>query len=123
MPSPFSQATGLSRAGEIHVIGSPRPQHPLLQEVSQPLSLYERWSIAFGLIAAAIAIEVAERLPRLDRFKPHDRPFRFPTVTGACDADRRYATVKAEIVDLRRDARRRPGSSPGEPLGLVGPRD
>ena len=123
MPSPFSQATGLSRPAEIHVIGGPHAEHPPLQQESQPLSLFERWSMAFGLIAAAIAIEVAERLPRLDRFKLQDGPFRFPPVRGACDSGWRYATVKAEIVDLRRDAPRRHGASAGRPLGLVGPRD
>lgn len=123
MPSPSNQDTGPSRPAEIHVIRGSDPQHSVLHQESRPLSLYERWSMAFGLIAAAIAIEVAERLPRLDRFKPLDRPFRLPPVTGACDSDRRYATVKAEVVDLRRGGPRRSGGSPGRPLGLLGSRD
>lgn len=108
MQSPSHQATGMSRPAEVHV---------------QPLSPYERWSIGLALIFASIVIEVAERLPRLDRFKPHYQPFRFPSIAGVCDGDRRYATVKAEVVELRRAAPSRPRRSSGRPLRLVGPRD
>ena len=108
MPSPLHQATGMSRPAEVHV---------------PPLSRYERWSIGLALIFVSIVIEVAERLPRLDRFKPHYQPSRFPSITAACEGDRRYATVKAEVVDLRRAAPRRPGGSSGRRLRLVGPRD
>lgn len=123
MPSSFSQATGVCRPAEVHVIGRPHPQRPLLQEEYRPLSLLERWSIGLGLIVAAIVIEVAEHLPRLDRFKPHHQTFSFPAISGSGGVDRRYSTVRAETVDVRRGSPRRPGCSTERPLRLVGPRD
>jgi len=99
MSSTFSQGTSMARPTRPHLVGSSDRHGPLAEELFRPLSLCERWSLGFGLIVASVVIEVLERLPRLDRFKPKYQPFRFATVT--VDPERRPSTVKAEIVDLR----------------------
>ncbi|HEX6394988.1 MAG TPA: hypothetical protein VFZ97_16265 [Acidimicrobiales bacterium] len=79
----------------------------IVDEEYHPLSLCERLRLGFALTAASVVIEVAERLPRWDRFKLQHEPVRFLKIGPRRLPEKLPDKLpgKLAVVDLRERAR------------------